>query len=353
MAKFNLKKILMQDYEVDLVQATNFERWVGKNMDYEAVMEKDFKNISFKSSKTNKKDFLKDLKERAIKLNPVKSVEDILELFDEQNNKNTIALYDKIRKLELELKETKERNDLQCRRLKEASNLKDRVYALSEVQEKIISEYNSYLRNFDLGFDISEYEKAIGKITYKRHTTLKEILVKNGIDSNKVDEILLEWKDKQHNNFEGELNSNINFSNYEEKRETLREQFKFINENQEFISTIIKLKGIDVKICKDIDKNKSSEHVISTANHLVKAGSVFVSDIINGVEHKTGWINAGRKIFNTNDKASIFEKIGVWHKVTEKQGKGNVVIVKDSMETIIDKFNKKVLEILKNNKEEK
>lgn len=305
MAKFNLKKILVQDYEVDLVQATNFEQWVGKNMDYEAVMEKDFKNISFKSSKTNKKDFLKDLKERALKLEPIKSITDILELFDDGSNKNT-ELYDKIRKLELELEEIKVKNDSQYKTIKELEKREGNVFVVNEIQEKIISEYNNFLRKFNLGFDITEYEKAIGTITYKRHATLKEILIEKGMSPDVVETSIQERKMKQYSNYKDEIEVNLEFKNYEERREELREQFKFIRENQEFLNACINLKNSrlvakEMEVDKVIETKEASAEEDDWYNYSIK--DLREMDGKNSFYHYT---YSGGDIFTSSQRAFEF-----------------------------------------------
>lgn len=347
MGKFNLKKILISDYEIDLVQAANFEQWVGKNMDYEAIMEKDFKNVSFKSSETNKKDFLKNLKIRALKLDPTKSIKDILELFEENESKiKNTELYDEIRKLKLELTEKKETIDNQTKQIKELTNKKETVYIINEVQEKIINEYNALLRGFDLGFDLKEYEKAVGKLTFNRHVILKELLTSKGVDKEILDNLLVEWKDKQIGNFEKECSININFKNYEEKREELREQFKFIRENREFINTIAKLKGIEIIFNK---KQEESGWVLSTQNHLLKAGKVFISEIISGGEfRKSSWNNATLKVYRTSNRTEILKLAGVKYRILENLGGGQIIEVLEPLEDIIKKINKKTIEILKN-----
>lgn len=347
MGKFNLKKILISDYEIDLVQATNFEQWVGKNMDYEAIMEKDFKNVSFKSSETNKKDFLKNLKTRALKLDPTKSIKDILGLFEENESKiKNTELYDEIRKLKLELTEKKETIDNQTKQIKELTNKKETVYIVNEVQEKIINEYNALLRGFDLGFDLKEYEKAVGKLTFNRHVALKELLTNKGVDKEILDNLLVEWKDKQIGNFEKECSINVNFKNYEEKREELREQFKFIRENREFINTIAKLKGIEIVFDK---KQEESGWVLSTQNHLANAKKAFIAGILgNGKFCKTSWCNATLKVYGTTNRATILNLAGIKYRVLDKQGDGQTILVFEPLEDIIKKINKKTIEILKN-----
>lgn len=88
MAKFNLKKILIADYEVDIIEATNFEQWVGKNLDYEAVMEKNFRDISFKSLSTNKKSFLKEIVYKSSKIEIPKSIQTIIDIIRNQPEEN-------------------------------------------------------------------------------------------------------------------------------------------------------------------------------------------------------------------------------------------------------------------------
>lgn len=354
MAKFNLKKILVNDYGVDVVKALNFEQWVGKNMDYEAVMEKNFKDISFKSSKTNKTDFLKDLKERALKLDVTPAIESVLDLMEFDGAKVNLELYEKIRKLELELKESNEIKNGYMKRIAEFNNKKEAVCIVNEIQEKIISEYAGFLRGFDLGFDINEYEKAIGRITFKRASVLKEILKENGVQEESINEIFSKWKETQFANFKEEVELSVDFKNYEENREELRQQFDFIKKNKEFVNTLLKLKGMKVFLeDKKADKQKSCTEVKEKevwrvkTKELQELGKVFLSEIIFEKEHKTSWQNAARKIFGNSDRVYVFEKIGVNFKFEKERG---VIVIAsyDSKEEIIEKFNKKVREVLTN-----
>lgn len=354
MAKFNLKKILVNDYEVDVVQATNFEQWVGKNMDYEAVLEKNFRDISFKSSKTNKKDFLKDLKERATKLDVTPSVKSVLDSIEFDGAKVNLELYEKIRKLELELKESNKVRAEYVKRIVELSNKEETVYVVNEIQEKIISEYNSFLRGFDLGFDISGYEKAIGRISFKRASTLKDILKENGVSEDDINKIFLKWKETQFSNFKEEIEINVDFKNYEENREELRQQFDFIKKNKEFVNTILKLKGMEVLLeDKKLDKQKSciedkkKEGWRVATKELNELGKVFLTEIIFKEDYKTSWPNAARKIFGTADRVNVFEKIGVDFESIRANGI-SVVTSYDTIEEIIEKFNTKAREVLTN-----
>lgn len=350
MGKFNLRKILMADYDVDFIEATNFEQWVGKNLDYEAVMDKNFKDINFKSLKTNRKDFLKEIVEKSSKLEMTKSIKTIMDTIseDRQENKN-LELYDKIRRLELEIAEKNTTIDNQKKKIDEISAPNMFKENLLEAQSKIISEYNSYLRNFDLGFNMVEYEKAIGNLTFKRMENLKSILIENGMDESKVDGLLNIWRERQQSAYNGEREVNVGFNNYHEKREKLREQFNFIRKNSDFVDAVIFLKGVEVFTEKEENKKNDVVPWFIKTKDLVTLGKVFISDMFKEDRYyKSGWLNSTRVIFGNSKREFILEEIGAKYKLLTND-RNKVIEVYEPIDSIIEKFNKKAIEILNKN----
>lgn len=303
MAKFNLKNILVKDYEVSLVEAINFEQWVGKNMDYEAVMEKNFRDVSFKSSKTNKKDFLKDLKERALKLDPTKSIKDVLDLIAADKDTKSDVLYEKIRKLELELKETKNINDAQYKMILDLK---------AEKKDKYVTELKHLLNKFDL---------KIG------------------------DENISPTTEGVRNKF--------------------LENLTFLNNNRAFIHACIKLKN--AKLVENIEtvlkekeneyeypekikslNNETEGYYIILTKMLIDLKKVFVTKITKDEVIYSSFYVSCKKIFGTSSLGKIFTQIGVaW--ATEENVRGSRVYTTDEpIKKIVEKYNEKALYILNN-----
>lgn len=321
MARFDLNKILIKDYEIDFVKSLNFVQWVGKNLDYEAVLQKNFKDIEFKTTKTNKKDFLKDLVEKCKQLSKSDGIQEVYEIIE-----SDVLEIEKVQSNEIQLLKNK---------IGELETQNSKHLHLIETQNKVILKYASYFKRIAPELDIYKYEKIMSGIPSQKNLYLIQKMKDEGIEEFKIKKILGDCKEHANKLFNDLKIKYSDLIKHEIARSDFENIFKFTKDNLDFIRACMLLKKAEINV---------KDHMITT-KVLRDLGKVFVRKIHQESEEKIEfgyYATSATEIFGTSSREKVFEEIGITYSCLP----GNQVITTLSPNQIIEKFNLEAIRIL-------
>lgn len=321
MARFDLNKILIKDYEVDFVKSLNFVQWVGKNLDYEAVLQKNFKDIEFKTTKTNKKDFLKDLVEKCKQLSKSDGIQEVYEIIE-----SDVLEVEKVQSNEIQLLKN---------RIEELETQNLKHLHLIETQNKVILKYASYFKRIAPELDIYKYEKIMSGIPSQKNLYLIQKMKDEGIEDFKIKKILSDSKEYANQLFNDLKIKYSDLIKYEAARNDFENVFKFTKNNLDFIRACMNFKKAEPNI---------KEYMI-TSKVLMELGKVFIRKIHPHSKEQLEYgyyATAATEIFGTSSREKVFDEINIEYSSLP----GKQFFTTLSPNQIIEKFNLEAIRIL-------
>lgn len=372
MAKFNLKNIIMKEYGVDHLEASNFSDFVYKTLKLNVVLGDDYKEKLVSDSSSNKKDFIKSLVNRMSKFRDItphsyKRILDDMDTADEKPN----PAYEELRKVKLELEEVKSKNVDLTKRLQEVSSKGfEDIANLSvnlEVTTKLVNEFNHYISEFPgLSEAFKKVRVAHGRASFNKRARLKQLLIDADMSEIAADQLLNDYSKQTIDIFNQERCEDIDFDSSENVIRASRDLFKFVMNNKDFVEACMILKE-----CKDVvpminttDKNPDPKYHLNmadkeetfvtpvietnmiclTTEFLAGLDRVFVSSLDrDGVPKMNRFATAAVSIFGNNIKHEICDTIGVDFEVYNR----NTYIKREDLPKLIEKFNSYAISCLK------
>ena len=372
MAKFNLKTIVMKDYGIDHLEASNFSDFVYITLKLNVVLGEDYKEKLVSDQSSNKKDFIKSLVRRMEKHRDLvpHNYKQILDMMDQAEEKPNPA-YEELRVTKLELEQVKSKNlDLSKRLIEITSKEGKEITKLSEnleISSRVINEFNHYISEFpELASAFKTIRAVHGKASFNKRNRLKQLLIDADMSEVAAEQLLNDYSKQTLEIFNQERCENVDFEKSEHVIRASRDLFKFVMNNKEFVEACMALKQSgNIVACANTTDSKpdpryhigikekeddysnitiDTESVCLSVDFLVSLDRVFVSKIDhNGNPVLNKFATAAVSIFVNNIKHEICETIGLECEVYNR----NTYIKKDKVAEFIERFNRYAMNCLK------
>lgn len=352
--KYNLKKLIMENYLLSEKESKEFSEWVAKNLDYEITLSKDdFTTFLFNSNAETEIEFIEEILEKgsccAGAMND--DIQYVMNLLAEITDfKSKEDLVEKIKELEIKINFL----ELQNESLLSRPEPTERIIAA----EKTIDDLLEYFEDYDFGYSLNDIKKINTNVCNLEKTYTKKAMIKNGIKEEVIEAIMLDRTNMIADNYSLD-EDDIDLVEIKKSITENKKMFNFLKNNKEFVRAVIKLKQSDLDFVPKKDIKEPCQKELEFANknedtfgilELDNLDSLFAYSLVpeTGEVCYCKFTHSIRTIFGTRSLKKTAQRIGARYKLaksSKSKGRSSILLL-GTLDDFIEKYNNKVIEIL-------